>query len=200
MSSPLALHNAPAAGFDEPFEMLHACHGRVHGMLGLLHRLERHLQAQGDDDQGRQAARDIMRYFDLAAVAHHEDEERHVFPALLSVTAPVAAAAQRAVLVRRLRREHRVMAGRWQALRRDLVTVAEGRWRMGVPPQAARRWARFAALYARHIEREETEAFPVAQRELDAAATEVMGREMAARRGVRLAPPAGRPRAGRPPQ
>lgn len=44
MSTPTILHAAPAAGFDEPFEMLTACHGRVDRMLALLQRLATHLQ------------------------------------------------------------------------------------------------------------------------------------------------------------
>lgn len=35
-ASPLILHAAPAAGFDQPFEMLQACHERVGRMLVLL--------------------------------------------------------------------------------------------------------------------------------------------------------------------
>ena len=71
---------APAAGLDAPFEMLAACHDRVVRMLALQARLRQHLQDKGCDEPARQAARDVMRYFDLAAPLHHQDEELHVFP------------------------------------------------------------------------------------------------------------------------
>jgi hypothetical protein len=60
-------HRAPSAGFEAPFEILAACHERVERMLALIQRLQQHLQDTGCDDSARQAARDVMRYFDLAA-------------------------------------------------------------------------------------------------------------------------------------
>lgn len=77
-------HHAPGAGYEAPFEMLDACHERVGRMLRLLHKLRAHLQASGWDAQAAEAARDVLRYFNEAAPRHHEDEERHVFPAVLA--------------------------------------------------------------------------------------------------------------------
>ena len=71
-----------AAGFEQPFEMLSACHDRVRRSLALLGRLCEHVEVHGTDAQACQAAADVLRYFSLAAPAHHEDEERHVVPAL----------------------------------------------------------------------------------------------------------------------
>ena len=83
-ASPITLHAAPSAGFDEPFEMLQACHERVERMLGLLERLAAHLLDHGAEATAQRAAVDVMRYFDVAGPAHHEDEERHLFPRLLA--------------------------------------------------------------------------------------------------------------------
>ena len=93
--------HTPGAGFDQPFEMLDACHDRVRRSLDLLARLRSYLRDKGCDDSARQAARDVLRYFDMAAPLHHEDEERHVFPPLLAQTgdAPLLA------LVRQLQRD-----------------------------------------------------------------------------------------------
>ena len=76
---------APAVGFDTPFEMLEACHERVERSLDLLARLCSYLHDHACDDTARQAARDVLRYFDIAAPLHHEDEELHVFPLLLAL-------------------------------------------------------------------------------------------------------------------
>ena len=76
--------HTPGAGFDEPFEMLGACHDRVRRSLDLLQRLRDYLKTHACDDSARQAARDVLRYFDIAAPLHHEDEELHVFPPLLA--------------------------------------------------------------------------------------------------------------------
>jgi hemerythrin-like domain-containing protein len=178
MSSPLTLHPGPGASFDEPFEMLAACHQRVARMLDLLARLGMHLPAKGSDDAARQAARDVMRYFDLAGPAHHEDEERHVFPALDAVPDPAMQA-----LVARLRHEHLAMAALWQAVRADLARVECGAWQ--ADPASAARWDAFAALYRQHIAAEESLAYPAAQPLLDGPAQAAMGQEMARRRGAR---------------
>jgi Hemerythrin HHE cation binding domain len=76
-------HRAPAVGLESPFEMLVACHERVNRSLELLHRLQAHLGDKGLDEDARQAARDVLRYFDISAPLHHQDEELHVFPPLL---------------------------------------------------------------------------------------------------------------------
>lgn len=62
--------------------MMGACHERVQRVLDLLGRLRDHVARHEVDHEARQAARDGMRYFDVAAPQHHRDEERHVFPLL----------------------------------------------------------------------------------------------------------------------
>lgn len=176
MTATVTLHPGPGAGFEEPFEMLEACHQRVHRMLGLLQRLAAHLRESGADANAQQAARDVMRYFDLAAPAHHEDEERHVLPRLRQ--------GDQAVLADRLHDEHARMATTWAAVRADLVRVAEGGWQATDLDAAAARWQAMAALYAAHIEAEESAAYPAVRKSTDAAALHAMGDEMARRRGL----------------
>jgi len=165
---------APAAGFDAPFAMLAACHERVERSLRLLERLAAHLARHGCDAQATDAARDLMRYFDLAAPAHHEDEERHVLP-VLRANGDEAFAAQ-------IEQEHREMRRRWAELRRDLVEVAAGRW-TGAAAADFARWQQFATLYRAHVDSEDAHAFPVAEAALDATQQQAMGLEMARRRG-----------------
>ncbi len=178
-STTLSFHSSPAAGFDEPFEMLLACHERVQRMLGLLLRLAEHLPAHGADEQARQAARDVMRYFDQAGPAHHEDEERHLFPPLLAQGD--AAAAE---VVRRLQQDHVAMGQQWQAVRADLAEIEAGRWPPAQPAALKPRWQAYAELYAGHIAAEEGQAYPAARPLLPAPALRDMGQEMARRRGV----------------
>lgn len=181
-TSPLHLHRSPAAGFDEPFEMLLACHERVQRMLALLLRLADHLAATGADEQARQAARDVMRYFDQAGPAHHEDEERHLFPLLLAQGDAAITA-----VVRQLQLDHEAMSAQWRALRADLLDVEAGRWQRGPLGRLATarpRWQAYADLYATHIAAEEGRAYPAARPLLPAPALRTMGQEMAQRRGV----------------
>ena len=180
MIAAVPLLDAPAAGFDQPFEMLLACHQRVDRMLRLLQRLAPHLATHGADAEAVRAAQAVLRYFDLAGPAHHEDEERHLLPLLRA-----RGDASLRALAARLRREHRTMTSRWRGVRADLQAVCEGRWRRR--PAAAARWAAFATLYRRHIDDEERIAYAGLRPWLDARALASMGREMAARRGAPVA-------------
>lgn len=177
MNQTVQLHRSPAVGFDEPFEMLGACHERVERMLVLLERLAAHLPRHGADAQARDAARDVMRYFDQAAPHHHEDEERHVFPVLRA-----SGRAELEALAERLHAEHERMTPAWGALRGTLVEIENGQWPAGAAFDAV---APFAALYRAHIEAEEGLAYPAAAGAVVDDARRVMGREMATRRGLR---------------
>ncbi len=170
-----SLHNSPAVGFDQPFEMLTACHERVQRMLALLQRLAEHLVGHGPDDQAAQAAHDVMRYFDLAGPAHHLDEELHLLPWL--------AAHGHAELAERLHQEHGHMAAAWADVRAGLLAVVAGEWPLAGDDSTVERWAAFAALYREHIEAEESVAYPAAEAAFDEERLAAMGREMAARRG-----------------
>ncbi|GAB2485850.1 hemerythrin domain-containing protein [Comamonas humi] len=174
----LDLHTPPAAGFDEPFEMLHACHGRLQRMLALLGRLGEHLAAQGCDAQARSAAADVQRYFDLAGPLHHEDEELHVLPALR--------AAGEAALADALHAEHEAMEQQWLSIRAELQAVQAQQLAGGEAlAQARRRWADFAALHAGHLQREESRAYPAVRARLGGPEQAAMGHDMARRRGAR---------------
>jgi hypothetical protein len=98
--------NAPDVGFEAPFEMLAACHERVTRSLGLLERLVEHLGSQGCDEQARAAAHDVWRYFEIAAPAHHADEELHVLPRLQHSGDPK--------LVEAARQIHTPITGNWR--------------------------------------------------------------------------------------
>lgn len=174
--SPLILHRTPGAGFEQPFEMLQACHERIERMLRLLQRLRSHLNTVGWDTQARQAARDVMRYFDLAAPAHHEDEERHVFPPLLAADVCVDT-------VRRLQAEHLEMAALWTTVRVILLRVDQNPWH-GFRADDEDLLEQFARLYDWHLAAENELVYPAAAQRLDAAAQAAMGQEMASRRGV----------------
>jgi len=170
---------SPGAGFDEPFAMLDACHERVRRSLGLLARLRAYLHAQGCDDSARQAAGDVLRYFDVAAPLHHEDEELHVFPPLLAAPADAALVA----LVRQLQQDHVLMAQRWAAARPALQDLARGAADAFTPAQEAALDA-FAASYADHLRHEDETVYPAARALLDAPAEQAMGQDMAQRRGA----------------
>lgn len=174
-------HSAPAAGFEAPFEMLASCHERVERMLKLQARLQQHLLDKGCDEPARQAARDVMRYFDIAAPLHHQDEELHVFPPLLA--GPDADVRER---VARLIQDHRQMEVDWAEARRVLLAIADSPASGWTPLTVGQTDAltQFAALYRRHLDEEDGVAYPAAQCVLSPAAVQAMSEDMMQRRGV----------------
>lgn len=169
---------SPAAGFDQPFAMLDACHERIQRTLELLRRLRVHVAAHGADEQARQAARDVLRYFDVAAPQHHLDEERHVLPALRASGDPALRD-----LATHLHADHRRMEAAWSDARSILDPLATGRL-AGLAPSQDDVLQTFAALYAGHLEAEERIGFPAAAARLDRAALEAMSSDMRQRRGA----------------
>ena len=182
MPTATPLHTGPSAGFDQPFALLQACHVRMERSLVLMERLGAHLATHGADTQAREAAADLLRYFDTAAPLHHEDEERHVLPRLRE--------AGHAAMAARLRGEHQVMERAWAALRPDLLAVQAGTLAADTLPAARARWHAYATLYRGHLAAEERYAFPVARTGLPPDEERAMGEDMARRRGAPYPPPA----------
>jgi hemerythrin-like domain-containing protein len=168
---------APAAGFDQPFDMLKACHERVERTLRLLQKLVLHVTDHGVDAQARSAAPDVLRYFDIAAPLHHQDEELHVFPMLLARGDPSLSGP-----VHRLQADHRRMGELWADLRPWLVAIAgadEQRLHLAAFSHAARA---FSDIYAAHIATEEQLIYPAAEQLCADATLQAMGDEMRERR------------------
>ena len=169
--------SSPAVGFEQPFEMLEACHQRVQRSLGLLARIVEHVEHQGHDASSRGACGDVLRYFDLAGPHHHEDEERHLFPRLRDhpdarVREAVATLAQ----------DHARLHALWQRLRAVLL-----RWRAADAPPPVGEDERalvrqFSDGYTRHIALEEALAYPAARPLFSPDDQRRIGAEMAARR------------------
>ena len=169
---------SPAAGFEQPFEMMAACHERVQRTLALLERLRAHVARHGADQQAQQAARDVMHYFDLAAPQHHLDEEMHVFPALAGCGEPSMLA-----LVSRLKRDHLQMEAGWRTVRAILERVERADVQ-SISAADASEIDAFTRLYGAHIEAEEQLVYPAAAALLDEGARQAMGAEMRRRRGA----------------
>ncbi|WP_159672657.1 hemerythrin domain-containing protein [Andreprevotia sp. IGB-42] len=162
-----------AAGFESPLELLLACHERIRRFAGLLVRLGPHLALHGSDAQAQEAARSVLRYFDVAAPLHHQDEDDDLFPALQRR----GDAALRSVLVM-LALEHDALSIGWQQLRPCVMAVAAGDPAVWPDGQAAA----FARCYCRHVDQEETSVYPLAPLLLDQATLDVLGACMARRR------------------
>ena len=166
----------PLPSFDEPLEMLAACHERIEAQLATLERLAPHLQRKGCDAEARAAAQSALRYFDTAGALHHQDEDHDLFP-LVRVLAAAQGHAALAAAIDELEREHVTMDSQWRRLREHLLAVAAGDAALD-----ADEVGRFAWLYRRHMDRESVAVLPFARKALDAGQRAALGERMAARR------------------
>jgi hemerythrin-like domain-containing protein len=168
----------PAPSFEEPLELMSACHGRMIAQLETLRRLAAWLPEHGPDEQARQAARGILRYFRTAAVHHHEDEESDVFPRLLVRVAP-ADRCRAEGLVRSLLADHQELFAAWAVLRERLEAIEAGT-ASNLPDRDVEF---FTLQYRNHIECEEAMLFPLLRQYFSPADLAELGRRMSARRG-----------------
>ncbi|MEN9886562.1 MAG: hypothetical protein RL758_1140 [Pseudomonadota bacterium] len=171
--------SSPAASTEVPLEMLAACHGRIERQCTTLERLAEHLPTHGCDEQARQAAVAVMRYFDTAARDHHADEEQDLFPALIEAMAGSDAVCIRE-LTDALRAEHRQLEALWQRLRPELLAISQG-----LPHGFTHTLSQsFTQAYRAHAHKEDTELLPMATRLLSEEQIDRVGAAMRQRRGL----------------
>lgn len=180
-----------APGFDQPIAVLKHCHDRIRKQLATLRKLLDHLPAHGADDDARQAAQAVLKYFDKAAHVHHEDEEQNLLP-MLAATAQGDDAALLSTLAPRILAEHQQMDLDWHIIKSQLDSVAAG---TGAALSAAD-VARFADAYTAHMETEEQHIATMAKRLFSAEQMRQLGEAMQQRRGIAPAPAPTPARAG----
>jgi hemerythrin-like domain-containing protein len=158
------------------FDVLDVCHRQTVLALGKLAAFVTRLDKAGPDEAARTLAREIVDHFSVTARQHHEDEERHLFPALAASGDP-----QTVQTVLRLQRDHDWLEEDWMALSPYIDAVACGQPCHGLDALHAGAEA-FIALSHAHIALEEGLIYPQARERLDHRERAEMGREMAARR------------------
>ena len=166
----------PRAAQDDGFVALDACHIRLLAAAGALEELVATVDRDGDTPAVRVSAAAIADFYATTARQHHEDEERHVFPALLAGT---DADLVQAVL--QLQQDHGWLAEDWMELEPHVQAIAAGcgSYDIGTLRQGIEI---LAALQRDHIALEESLVYPEARARLGRAGRREMGREMAARR------------------
>lgn len=168
-----------APGFDQPIAVLKHCHGRIRKQLGTLERLLSHLPEHGADEQARQAAGAVLKYFEKAAHLHHDDEEQDLIPMLRAVAQGEDAATLQA-LAPVILQDHKDMDALWQDLHEQLAAVADG----SASTLSSTNVQRFCQRYLSHMEREESTLAPMALRLFSAEQMARLGQAMQQRRGI----------------
>jgi pyridoxamine 5'-phosphate oxidase len=168
-----------APDFDQPVAVLKHCHGRIRKQLATLEKLLAHLPEHGADQQARQAASAVLRYFEKAAHLHHDDEEQDLIPMLRAVAQGEDAATLQA-LAPVILQDHKDMDAMWQDLHEQLSAIADG----SGTQLSAGTVQRFAQRYLNHMEREESTMAPMALRLFDPQQMKQLGQAMQRRRGI----------------
>ena len=174
-----------APGFDQPIAVLKHCHGRIRKQLATLERLLSHLPEHGADEQARQSAGAVLKYFEKAAHLHHEDEEQDLIPMLRAVAQGEDAATLQA-LAPIILQDHKDMDVLWQDLHEQLTAIADG----SAATLTASNVQRFVQRYTAHMEREESTMAPMAVRLFSPEQMTQLGTSMQRRRGLGETPAA----------
>ncbi|MGX9221383.1 pyridoxamine 5'-phosphate oxidase [Massilia varians] len=180
----LNLHDT-APDFDQPIAVLKHCHDRIRKQLATLDKLLAHLPEFGADEQARQAAAAVLKYFEKAAHLHHDDEEQDLIPMLRAVAQGEDAATLQA-LAPVILQDHKDMDALWQDLHEQLTAIDEGQSTV----LSASAVQRFSQRYLSHMEREEGTMAPMALRLFSPEQMAQLGKAMQARRGIGETSPA----------
>lgn len=160
----------------EPFEVLDAAHQQLVVALKQLATLVEHLQDKGVDAQAQDLAKTIFQFFMNTARTHHLDEEKHVFPQLLSSGDDELIQA-----TLRLQQDHGWIEEDWLELAPQIESIAAGYNWYNID-QLQHAIPVFTALYQDHMALEESLIYPEAKARIAAWDLNGMGREMAERR------------------
>ncbi|MEZ5645912.1 MAG: hemerythrin domain-containing protein [Burkholderiaceae bacterium] len=161
------------------FEFLDDTHREIQARLMQLHTLVDAIETSGLNQANRETARRVLDYFNGEARQHHIDEEKHIFPALLT--------SQDANLVQtaeHLIQDHGWLEENWIQIAPSLEAATQGNLWFD-PAELRHALEVFEALYLDHILLEESIAYPQARQRLLTSDTVGMGREMARRRVMR---------------
>lgn len=165
-----------APDFSDPLGLLKACHQRILNHCELLLKIAAHAEQNGIDNEVKQAAVKVHRYFSTAGRHHHEDEEQELFPRIARQSLKLAD------LVHRLRKEHENLDILWLNLEPQLARPANIQ---NVALFKADAEA-LAEAYQNHVKMENEELLEMAQHIFGKDELKKIGEGMAKRRGIKL--------------
>jgi hemerythrin-like domain-containing protein len=112
--------------------------------------------------RSRSCAADMLKMFRDRLLAHHDDEERDLFPAVLRVAQPGDEADRARTMVAQLVREHREIAQLWKQLEPAVQAIANGY----LPQLDSALLHELVRRFNEHVRTEEEEFLPFAQQVL----------------------------------
>ena len=181
----ITIGKKPEHDFTNPLGLLSDCHRRIEYFLSLLITISKQAQGGSLSLEQREALEAALAYFKQAAPKHTLDEEESLFPRLRACRNLQAQAALSMLEV--LQADHQVadqMHQQVESLTRQWLI--EGKLSAMQSQQLTTTLDELADIYQRHITVEDQQIFPLAGTLLEKPELEIVGREMAARRGLDL--------------
>ena len=166
------LNNDPAPDFTDPLGLLRACHQRILGFCDLLEKVASHINNHGVDDEAKQAAKKIYRYFSTSAKLHHLDEEQDLFPLVVNQSLEITA------IVHELKQEHITLDAVWNDIELLLAKPAS----IEAVRDFSQRVDLFCLAYRQHVAKENKKFLPIAQHLISAEQLQELGYKMQKRR------------------
>jgi len=142
------------------FTTLDACHQQIHEHLAALTDLLGQLEAASDSAYCRQKAKTIEAFFSETSREHHAEEERNVFPDLLS-----SGNAELVQVVQMLKQDHGWIEQNWLELAPMLRAIAQGEDWVDMA-ELTHSAEVFVSLCHDHVVLEETLIYPQARARL----------------------------------
>lgn len=161
------------ASWNEPIEMLYACHSKVKRFCRQLTILPDYLAKNGCNQAVKNDVQQILNYFNQSAPLHHDDEEKDFFPLLVKYVPE----AQKNI--DELERQHVTLHGSWTKLSEQLQALLAGE-RENVDVALINH---FVSGYDKHIALEEP-LFELGKQHLSEPELREIGDIMSARRRV----------------
>ena len=144
---------------DAPLQDFSRCHDRFVTVLETALGLPDMIATAA---RSRACAVDVLKMFHDRLLAHHDDEERDLFPAVIRVAQPGVEADRARSMVDQLVREHREIAELWKQLEPSVQAVANGY----LPQLDAALLNELVRRFNEHVRSEEEEFLPFAQKVL----------------------------------
>ncbi len=166
------LNNDQAPDFEDPLGLLKACHQRILGFCELLEKMITHIMDNGIDDNVKQSAQKIHRYFSTAGKLHHMDEEQDLFPVLIGSSLKIA------TIIHGLKQDHIKIDNSWDKLAPLLARPAS----IEENPEFNQWVTEFCQANRKHIQTEEEDLLSMAQHMLSTEQLQQLGKNMKERR------------------
>lgn len=183
---PITIGAKQESDFTDPIGMLGDCHRRIERFLSVLIKLASERRGAALGEQEIKALSASLRYFREAAPKHTADEEQSLFPRMRAADPGATQALFERIDA--LESDHQTAV----KLHADVDVLGQAWLSRGQlsPDEASHLESllgQLATLYRRHIALEDTEVFPSAAKLLSPSDCQVIGLEMAARRGLGIA-------------